>query len=182
MKECEIIELLRKQAPNGADALLSHYGPLMQYIIKPIVANEQDREECLSEAVMRILEKIHLYDEARGSWAAWITSVTRSVALNKRRCAKGSYEEEEVTDQTPSPDLTPEEQILQQERQRELKSAIAQLPQTDRVIFYRKYYYLQTTAQIALETGMTERAIEGRLYRIKKRLRKQLGGDSNACI
>jgi RNA polymerase sigma-70 factor (ECF subfamily) len=48
------------------------------------------------------------------------------------------------------------------------------------VIFFRKYYYLQTTAQIASETGMTERAIEGRLYRIKKRLRKLLGGDGNA--
>ena len=180
MQERSIIEMLRTQDPNGADTLLSHYGPLMQYIIKPIVSDPQDREECLSETVMRILEKIHLYDEGRGSWTAWITSVTRSVALNKRRSAKGSYEEAELTDQTPSPDPTPEELLLQQERQRELKSAIMQLSQTDRVIFYRKYYYLQTTAQIALEVGTTERAIEGRLYRIKKRLRKLLGGDGNA--
>ena len=35
----------------------------MQYIIKPIISNEQDREECLSEAVMRNTGKIHLYDE-----------------------------------------------------------------------------------------------------------------------
>jgi len=180
MQEHSIIEMLRNKDPNGADALLRHYGPLMQYIITPIVANAQDREECLSEAVMRILEKIHLYDEERGSWTAWITSVARNVALNKRRSAKAFFEEEEVTDQTSSPDPTPEELILQQERQRELTGAIAQLPQTDRVIFYRKYYYLQTTAQIASEIGITERAVEGRLYRIKKRLRKLLGGDGNA--
>ena len=180
MQETDIIELLLRQDPRGAEMLLSHYGPLMQYIIKPIVSNEQDREECLSEAVMRILEKVHLYDDERGSWTAWITSVTRSVALNKLRSLKAPYEEVEVTADTPSLEPTPEEQLLQRERQNELRNAVAQLSQKDRLIFYRKYYYLQTTAQIASEIGMTERAIEGRLYRIKKRLRKLLGGDGNA--
>ncbi|MFR0796033.1 MAG: sigma factor-like helix-turn-helix DNA-binding protein [Oscillospiraceae bacterium] len=47
-------------------------------------------------------------------------------------------------------------------------------------MFYRKYYYLQSTAQIAAELGMTERAVEGRLYRLKKRLRTMLGGDGDA--
>ena len=101
--------------------------------------------------------------------------VTDEVAEDTVEC-----EEAEVTDETPSLDPPPEELVLQHERQRELKRAVAQLSQSDRVIFYRKYYYLQTTAQIASEIGMTERAIEGRLYRIKKRLRKLLGGDGNA--
>jgi RNA polymerase sigma-70 factor (ECF subfamily) len=179
VQECDIIELLRRKDPNGAAELISHYGPLMQYIIRPIVADPQDREECFSEAVMRILDKIHLYDEERGSFRAWITSVTRSVALNKHRSIKIPYEKAEVTEQTPSTEPTPEEQILQQEQRRELRNAISQLSQNDRVIFYRKYYYLQTTAQIASEIGMTPRAVEGRLYRIKKRLRKLLGGDGN---
>lgn len=179
MQERDIIKMLRQQHPSGADALISHYGPLMQYIIKPIISDAQDREECLSEAAMRILDKVHLYDEDRGSWTAWITSVTRSVALNKLRSAKVSYEEIQVTEDTPSPEPTPEEQLLQKERQQELRNAIAQLSQKDRLIFYRKYYYLQTTAQIASEIGTTERSVEGRLYRIKKRLRKLLGGDGN---
>jgi len=180
MQEADIIEMLRKQHPDGAAQLLNHYGPLMRYVIKPIIANEQDREECLSEVVMRILEKIHLYDEERGSWTAWITSVTRSVALNKLRSSKKHYEDVEVTVETPSQDPTPEEQLLRRECQNELRKAVSQLSQQDRLIFYRKYYYLQTTAQIASEIGMTERAIEGRLYRIKKRLRKLLGGDGHA--
>ena len=56
----------------------------------------------------------------------------------------------------------------------------ARLGQNDRALFYRKYYYLQSTAQIAAELGMTERAVEGRLYRLKKRLRTMLGGDGDA--
>ena len=36
---------------------------------------------------------------------------------------------------------------------------------------------MQPIAQIARELGMTQRAVEGRLYRLKQRLRKALGGD-----
>ena len=57
-----------------------------------------------------------------------------------------------------------------------LAAALMQLSFQDRTLFYRKYYYLQPTAQIAAELGMTERAVEGKLYRIKKRLRGRLGG------
>lgn len=180
MQETDIIELLLRRDSQGAEVLLSHYGPLMKYVIGPIVSNDQDQEECLSEAVLRVMDKIQLYDPERGSWTAWVTAVTRSVALNKARSVRSRIETEEISLETPSPDPTPEEQVLQRERQNELRNAISQLPQKDRLIFYRKYYYLQTTAQIASEIGMTERAIEGRLYRIKKRLRKLLGGDGNA--
>ena len=177
MQEEDLIQLLIQQDPKGAEELLRHYGPLMQYVIRPIVADPQDREECLSESVLRILDKIHLYDSNRGSWSGWVTAVTRSVALNKLR--QTNTPAEEVSPDTPSPDPTPEEQMLRNERRKELQEALSQLSQGDRLIFYRKYYYLQSTAQIASEIGLTERAVEGRLYRIKKRLRKLLGGDGN---
>ena len=67
--------------------------------------------------------------------------------------------------------------MLQQERRDALARALRELSSRDRLLFYRKYYYLQSTAQIASELGMTPRAVEGRLYRLKKRLRGRLGGD-----
>lgn len=71
----------------------------------------------------------------------------------------------------------PEETILLHEEQRALEKALSQLSSRDRQLFYRKYYYLQSTAQIAAELGITERAVEGRLYRLRKNLRKLLGGE-----
>ena len=46
----------------------------------------------------------------------------------------------------------------------------------ERDLFYRKYYYCQSTAQMAAELGLTERAVEGRLYRLQG-LRQKLGGE-----
>jgi len=67
--------------------------------------------------------------------------------------------------------------IIKKERQSAVNYALRQLSPKDRMLFYRKYYYLQSIAQIASELGMTERAVEGKLYRLKKQLRKMLGGE-----
>ena len=115
MHEQEVLALLRAGDERGAEALLRHYAPLMRYIIAPIVPDAQDREECLSDAALRVWEKFGTYDPARGSWPAWLTALPRNTAS-----------------------------IME---------------------------------QIAAELGTTERAVEGRLYRIKKALRKALGGD-----
>lgn len=55
--------------------------------------------------------------------------------------------------------------------------ALSSLSRRDYLLFYRKYYYLQSTAQIAAELGVTERAVEGRLYRLRKKLQHLLGGE-----
>ena len=50
-------------------------------------------------------------------------------------------------------------------------SLLDELSPKDKTLIYRKYYYMQSTEQIAAEMGLTERAVEGRLYRIKQKLR-----------
>ena len=132
MNELEIVELLLQKDEKGMSELLIHYGPLMRYIIAPILPNAQDREDCLSECAMQVWKKIEKFDPQRGGWSAWLTAVRR---------------------------------------------ALDRLSYKDRTLFYRKYYYMQPSAQIASEMGMTERAVEGKLYRIKIKLRKTLGGE-----
>lgn len=128
---------------------------------------------------MRVWSRIAQFDPARGSWNAWLTAVTRSTALNYQRSAARHGGTQTLPEGAPSPEASPEEALIQAERRAALHDALARLGQNDRALFYRKYYYLQSTAQIAAELGMTERAVEGRLYRLKKRLRTMLGGEGH---
>ena len=57
MREREIAGLLRDKHPDGMQQLLLHYGPLIRYIIAPIVPDAHDREDCFSEVTLRIREK-----------------------------------------------------------------------------------------------------------------------------
>ena len=83
----------------------------------------------------------------------------------------------ELPETHPDPAPGPEEQLLQKERIQALERALNALSARDRNLVYRKYYYLQSTARMAAELGLTERAVEGRLYRIRRKLQKQLGGE-----
>ena len=69
----------------------------------------------------------------------------------------------------------PEQSLLKAETAQALWTAVGQLGRRDRELFLRKYYY-QPTAQIAAESGLSVRAVEGKLYRIRKNLQSELGG------
>ena len=86
-------------------------------------------------------------------------------------------QEEELSLLQPDPSPSPEETLLQKERAQALRRALNALNRRDYQLFYRKYYYLQSTQRIADELGTTPRAVEGRLYRIRKKLQDQLGGE-----
>lgn len=85
MQPQEVIELIKVRDESGIQALLTHFGPLLRYVIAPILADDADREECLSECAMRVWDSIDSFDERRGSWTAWLTAIARNAALNRAR-------------------------------------------------------------------------------------------------
>lgn len=101
-----------------------------------------------------VWEKIDTFQEERGSWNGWLTALTRHAALNHARRISRHGGAEAPSEDPPSPELTPEELLLRQEQQTALQAALGQLSAGERLLFYRKYYYLQSTAQIALELGL----------------------------
>ena len=107
MHEQDMNALLQQHDERGMDALLLHCGPLMRYIIAPIVPNALDREECLSEASLRVWNKIAQFDAARGSWSAWLTAVTRNTALNFQRSAARHGDTQTLPEDAPSPASMP---------------------------------------------------------------------------
>lgn len=80
----KVLKLLQAHDPRGAEELLTHYGPLMQYIIAPILPDSRDREECLNEVVLRIWEKIDLYSRSSGSFTG--TEYTFDAPLEGGSC------------------------------------------------------------------------------------------------
>ena len=176
MDEKMMVNLLLQRDPAGMEALLRHYGPLMRYIVSPILPDPREREECLSDAAMRVWEKIGTYDPDRGGWVSWLSTLTRNAALNRARRASSG---DELPEETCAENSDPETLVLRTEQIQRLRAALNTLSDRDRALFYRKYYYLQPAAQIAAELGTTVRAVEGRLYRIRRRLQMSLGGEAH---
>lgn len=180
MQEKKIIEKLKAKEPDSLNLFRGRYSPLIHYILKPILKDDRDIEECYSDIVVSVWNNIQYYNPEKGSFTSWLTAISRNTAFNKARNQKRIFESEEsIYENTPSPCISPEEAAIRKEQQRLLQKAISTLSSDNQSLFYRKYYYMQSTSQIAAELGLSERAVEGRLYRIKKILRKELGGDND---
>lgn len=175
MTDADLLARLAADRAAGTEALLQKYGPLLRYVIGGILRDPMDAEDCLSEVSLALWQKLDSYDPAKGSLPTWLTAVARNTALNHWRARQ--RRDTHAAEAEPASSDTPEQAVLRRERAQQLKEAIARLGERDKQLFYRKYYYLQSTAQIAAEMGMTERAAEGRLYRLRQRLRQELGGD-----
>ena len=102
MRETEIIKMLLKRDEKGLESLLIYYGPLIKYIIAPILHNAQDREECLSEVTMRVWENIWQFDIQKGSFKAWLTSIARYAAIIRTRNIPDHTSVDELSENTPS--------------------------------------------------------------------------------
>ena len=169
---------LRAGDPQAMERLLEEYGPMMAYVVRGILSDPHEVEDCLARIHARLWEKAAAYDGERAGLATWLTAVCRNAAYDRLRALERQTRHGgELSPQIPDPAPGPEEEVLLRERAKELERALNTLKQSDRRLFYRKYYYLQSTARIAAELGTTQRAVEGRLYRIRKKLQELLGGD-----
>lgn len=177
MKTKDLTAKLKFCDENTAKEFLHKYTPLIIYVITPILKNEQDRDDCVSEVIFKAWKNIETYDSSKGNFTGWLTAISRNTALNYKKKIIHTENIDDFQNTLVSPEPTPEEVIISNENKKLILRAIDTLPSKDRNLFYRKYYYLQSTSQIAREMGLTERAVEGRLHRAKKRLQKLLGGD-----
>ena len=153
---------------------------LLYYVIRPITGDEHRTDECFSVVCEILLKNYDKYDPSRGTLTSWLTRLARNAALNfvqNRKYEMTAGEEMDATDLENMADLrTPEDALLRKEAMEELNEALKSLDRLEANILLRKYYYMQSTQQIGAELGLSVRAVEGRLYRIKKKLMKKMGG------
>ena len=160
------------------EALLERHGPMMAYVVRGILSDPHEQEECLAQVRARVWERWESYDREKASPATWLTALCRNAAYDRLRTQARQRERAGTLDETMAdPAPGPEEVLLQKERLETLSRLLSAMSAGDRALFYRKYYYLQSTQQMAAELGTTARAVEGRLYRIRKKLQKQMGGE-----
>ena len=177
MTDLELARLLRADRDTGMEALLRQYGPLLRYVIGGVLRDPQDAEDCYSEVTLSLWQNAERFDPEQGRLSSYLTAAARNTALNHLKARLRRERHQAEPDAEAADNATPEQAVLQKEQADRLRTAVDRLPDRDRTLFYRRYYYLQPVAQIAAEMGLSLRAAEGRLYRLRQRLRQELGGD-----
>ena len=147
------------------------YGSLTRYVLRQIVTDEEDLKEAYNEVLLKVWNNIASYDEKKGSFVSWLTVIAHNVAVDK---VKRKPTTVEYVDSHQYESAQPG---YAQERLQQVLEIVEGFSDTDRQIFYRKYYYQLPVNTIAAEMGMSGKAVESRLFRIRKRLKEEIGGN-----
>ncbi len=129
-------------------------------------------EECAQDVMVTVWKKAAQFDPARASVATWIFTIARNRRIDMLRRDRRP----EPEDLTWGPEAEPDQldvMSLQQESEL-LISAIASLPEKQRVMIERAYFGDLTHSEIADETGLPLGTIKSRIRLALERLRHSL--------
>ena len=142
-------------------------------ILKP--ANQlQEIDDCVNTVFLNLMEKLHQYNETRGSMAAFVIIITRSTALDYRRSSvrkTGELIGEEKIDILSKPldfenevefDMLVENIILKK------------LNNHDRRLYTMKYILFDTPEEIAKCFNINRNAVDVRIHRLKQKIKSLL--------
>ena len=171
-----IVNLYFDRSEEAIAACQVKYGKSCHTIAYNILRSDEDAEECVNDTWLRAWNSIP--PERPTRLGAWLSTVTRRLALTryeKKTAARrnGGMEAslEELAECVTAGSLTIADEVALSEA---INGFLASLPTRTRMIFMRKYWYMDSVADIARAMGMGESAVKVSLHRTREKFRKHL--------
>ncbi|NQV31880.1 MAG: sigma-70 family RNA polymerase sigma factor [Phycisphaeraceae bacterium] len=145
------------------------FAPLYRYLLVCSSGKEQEVQEALQETLIRMARHMKGFDHASDLWN-WIRCVGRNALTDQMRQIK---RRPRCLPLAPDMDLVqaPTEQDPLGELTHHLDHCLHQLPHAEQTLIQGKYLEAKSHKTLAQEHGLTAKAIESRLARIRKKLK-----------
>lgn len=178
MKDEDIIKLYFERSENAIKETELKYGRLCTYVVKNILKNSSDVDECVNDTYLGAWNSIP--PSHPDVLSAYLCKIARNLALKKYEylsAAKRNPEvllslselEECVTD-IESSDIRYSDRELSDFINKFLRSQ----KQENRMVFIRRYWYHDSIKTICKRYNLSKSKVESILFRTRNRLREAL--------
>lgn len=183
MDDNKIISLYFQRREEAIQETDRRYGQKLYHISDNIVHNEEDAQECVSDTYLKTWQTIP--PTRPEHFFAYIAKICRNFSLSRldwKNAAKRKGEVISLTQEleTCIPDKRREAKENGKELGRLLNAFLATLTPENRMIFLRRYWYVETVGEIAEKYGITENAVSTRLHRTREKLAAYLAKEGIA--
>ena len=179
MTDQEILDLYWAREEQAIAQTQQKYGAYCQSIAWNILRNKQDTEECVNDTWLRAWNTIP--PQRPNLLSVFLGTITRNLSLDRWRTTqskkRGGGQLEAAfseLEECVAGDRSLEDKISQGDLVRLLDRFLQTLPQRDRCIFVRRYWYTDPILGIACRYHMTESAVKVNLHRSRKKLKTLL--------
>ena len=179
MDDTQIVELFLNRKEQAITETATKYGGFCFCLAQNILNNTQDSEEIVSDTYLRAWNCIP--PRKPSVLKMFLAKITRNLAFDRwRSCSADKrgggqveYALEELAECVHAPGAV-DDRWNYQELVKTIRSFLKFLSETERNVFLRRYFFLETTEQIAQRYAMKPNTVLHCLVRSRKKLREFL--------
>jgi len=191
LKDEAIINLIYSKDETGLLKLADKYEKLLVHIAAGILGSRsRDIEECVNDTYLKLWNHIEQYDMEKASLKTYLKVIVRNTAINKLRDLSKREDRElsedisDIAKYYVDQKQSVEGQVFRKQDIHLLNSIISNLNKKDNELVIRKYYYLQSSKDIAAAMKMTVTAVDSRLSRLRGKMKQEYEKEkhTNFCM
>lgn len=173
MEDAKIIDLFFARNEDAIAETDAAYGRQLFALSNRILNNQEDAEENVSDTYMKVWEIVP--PQRPRFFYAFLASICRHLSFHKvdwRLAAKRNAEILSLTQEMEMciPDTAQDHILEGRELGRILNGFLEGLPKDSRLIFLRRYWHMDTIAEIAARYEMSESKVKSQLSRTRAKL------------
>jgi len=163
--------------------LMDRHAPAVFHFLCRMLNHEDDANDLAQETFVRVFRARETFRPTE-KFSAWLFTIAANLARNQIRWrtrhpnvsldAETGAAEQSLASTLPSPEATPNEQLLAAERTAAVRDAVNQLPTDLREAIVLCEWEEQSMAEAARILDTTPKAVESRCYRARQILRERL--------
>ena len=175
MEDEKIIDLYWNREQTAIIETEAKYGAYCHHIAWNILNNNQDSEECVNDTWLRAWNSMPT--ERPGILSAFLGAITRNLSLDcyrkKHAKKRGEGEVMYVFEELQDCFLNdgPEQQSEANALVEALNYFLSKMEKDNRMIFVRRYWYMDSVEGIAKRYGISESKVKSSLFRSRNKLR-----------
>jgi RNA polymerase sigma-70 factor (ECF subfamily) len=175
-KECELILRAKDGSEEAFTNLVELYQVSVYNLCYRMLGDPMQAEEAAQETFMKAFKGLRRYDINR-RFSTWLLSIASHQCidwLRRRRLPTFSLEQLLPSQQKPDRAIGPEETMVLNERQDEIRGILERLGYRDRALIVLHYWYELPYEVIAQSLSLSVSAVKSRLYRARRQLAQYL--------
>lgn len=175
----EIVELYLARNEEAVRKSEEVYGSCCHMIAYRILHDEGEAAECVNDTWFQAWQTIP--PTVPGNLGAYLARITRNLSLNRyRRAHQKKREADRIAvcldelQECVSGGITPEQSAEQSYLGQLISDFLRGLPKEERMMFVRRYFYMDSVAEVAERLGCSESKVKTTMFRCRKKLQEIL--------
>ena len=180
VENMEDMETMNENIREVNNNFYDRYNPLIRTIVTRILTSAgqtSDIDDCVNVVFLELMERLQQYNETRGSMAAFVSIIARSIALNY--CKSNSRRTGELIGDD-NIDFLSQPVDFEDEIEFEMlvKNILENLNRKEYILFTMRFILFYSPEEIAKTFKITRNAVDGRIDKLKSKIKRflQKGG------